>query len=190
MQIAKLKTERGHMRMAKKKKPEEEGMEFDFGIGGLFKGIGNLIDLVSKMAEEGRGEVSREGEIKGLGKKVKGVYGFTIRTLAGGIPRVEPFGNIKETPGGPVIEEVREPVVDVFDEEAEVLVIAEMPGVAEEKIKIDVKGDVLNISAENKDRKYAKEVLLPCAVDAEATKVSYKNGIVEITLPKLRGKES
>lgn len=176
--------------MVEKKKPEEEEIEIDFGIGklsfgGLFKGIGNLIDLVSKMAEEGKTEVTRTGEIKGLGRKgAKGVYGFTVRTMVGGEPIVESFGNIKETPRGPVVEEVREPIVDVFDEKDKVLVITELPGVEESGIHIEVKGDILNIDASDTDRKYAKEVLLPCSVEAEKMQFSYKNGILKVTLPK------
>ncbi|MCK4325402.1 Hsp20/alpha crystallin family protein, partial [bacterium] len=107
--------------MAEKDEKEKEegkkaGLDFGMGLGGIFGGIGNLIESVSKIAEEGKGIVSKAGEIKGLGDKVKGVYGFTVRTLAGGESKVEPFGNIKKTPKGPVVEKEREPIVDVFDE--------------------------------------------------------------------------
>lgn len=174
-----------------KKKPEEEEVEIDFGVGklsfgGLFKGIGNFIDLVSKMTEEGKEEVSRTGEfkIKGMPGKAKGVYGFTVKMGLGGVPTVEQFGNIRETAKGPTVEEVREPIVDVFDEEDKVLVIAELPGVEESSINLEVKDDILTISAEDKDRKYNKEVLLPSAVDVNTMKTSYKNGILEIVFPK------
>lgn len=163
--------------MAEKKEREE----FDFGLGGVFKGVGNLIDMVSKLAEEAK-EFKREGEIK-LGEKAKGVYGVRVRTLAGGIPKVSTFGNIKRTPKGPVVEEVREPMVDVFDEKDHISVIAEMPGVSSEDIKVKVKGDILKLSAETEDRKYSKEVLLPSKVKGEPETV-YKNGILEIKLKK------
>ncbi|MDO9575589.1 MAG: archaeal heat shock protein Hsp20 [bacterium] len=169
--------------MAEKKKEGEE--EFGFGLGGLFKGIGDLIGQVSKLAEQA-GEIKKTGEIKGLGDKVKGIYGFNIRTLAGGEPKVETFGNIKKTPKGPVVEEVREPIVDVFDEKDHISIIIEMPGVAAEDIKVDVKGDILKLSAATGDRKYSKEVLLPSKVKGEP-EIAYKNGILEIKLKKLAG---
>lgn len=169
------------------KKEERDKIEIDFGVGkisfgGLFKGLGNLIDMAAKLSEE---EVEKKGEIKGLPKGVRGVYGFSIRTLAGK-PVIDTFGNIRETARGPVVEEVREPIVDIFDEEDRILVIAELPGVSEDGIKIEVTGDILNVTASNKDKKYAKEILLPSKVKADSVKTSCRNGILEITLEKER----
>ncbi|MBI5286542.1 MAG: Hsp20/alpha crystallin family protein, partial [Deltaproteobacteria bacterium] len=123
------------------------------------------------------------GEIKGLGKEVKGVYGFTIRTLAGE-PIIESFGNIKETPKGPVVDEVREPIVDIFDEKDHIMVVAELPGVNEEEIKIEVKDDILNLTAKGRVRKYSKEVLLPSPVDKSTLTSTYKNGVLEVKVKK------
>ncbi|MDI6889656.1 MAG: Hsp20/alpha crystallin family protein [Thermodesulfovibrionales bacterium] len=166
-------------------KRKKEGVEIDFGLGGLFKGISSLFDLVSKMVEEGKEEVTRIGEIKGLGEKVKGMYGFTVKMGIGGKPIIEQFGNIKKTPEGPVIEEEREPLSDVFDEKDEVVVIAEIPGVSEDGISLDLKGDILEISAVGKNRKYRKEVLLPVQVKKETLSYTYKNGIVEVRIKKI-----
>ena len=167
------------------KKEEGDKVEIDFGtgrisFGGLFKGLGNLVDLAAKLREEG---VEKRGEIGALPRSAKGVYGFSIRTLAGK-PVIESFGNIRETAKGPIVEEVREPMVDVFDEEGHILVIAELPGVLENEIKIEVAGDILNLTASDRDRKYAKEILLPGKVKPDPVKTSYKNGILEITLEK------
>ena len=169
--------------MSKKGKNDKVDVDFGMGkisLGGLFKGLGNFIDLASKLSEEG---VERSGEITGLPKGAKGVYGFSIRTLAGK-PVIESFGNIRETAKGPVVEEVREPMIDVFDEKGRILVIAELPGVSESEIKIEVAGDILNLAASDRDRKYAKEILLPGKVKPDSVKTVYKNGILEIILEK------
>lgn len=163
---------------------EQRKSRKDFGLGGLFKGIGNLFDLVSKMTEEGTEELSRSGEIKGLGDKVKGVYGFSVKMGLGGEPVIEQFGNIKATEKGAVVAEVREPIVDIFDEGDSVLVVAELPGVAESDIHLEVTDDILNLTAEGKDSKYSKEVLLPSVVDADTMESTYKNGVLEIKLTK------
>jgi HSP20 family protein len=171
----------------KNKEKDEDKVEIDFGMGkigfgGLFKGLGNLIDLASKLSEEG---VDKKGEISGLPKGARGLYGVSIRTMAGK-PVIETFGNIRETAKGPVVEEVREPIVDVFDEKDYIRLIAELPGVSEDKIKIEVTGDILNLTTSDTDKKYAKEILLPSKVNPQSLKTTYKNGILEITLEKER----
>jgi len=173
-----------------KGKREEEGLDIDFGIGrlslgGLVKGIEKLIDLAAELKEAG-GEVKKEGEIdlSRLKQGMRGVYGFSVRSVVGGKPVVETFGNIKKTAEGPVVEEEREPLTDVFDEKNEVLIIAEIPGVHEEGITLDLKGDILEISAVGKNRNYRKEVLLPMEVKKETLSYTYKNGILEIMIKK------
>ncbi len=167
---------------------KSEGIDIDFGLGGLFKGLTNLIDTAIKLAEKGEelsktGEIRFEGldKIKGL-KDLKGVYGVRVRTMADGRPSVQSFGNIKKTPKGPVVEEVREPLVDVFDEKTGINIIVEMPGIEEKDINIEIKGDILNISAESNDRKYQKEILLSRPAKAEDMTWSYKNGMLEIKI--------
>jgi HSP20 family protein len=171
---------------SKKRKSEAKGeATLDLGFGGLFKGLGEFIDLLAEMVETEESEVTRTGEfkVKGLGDKARGVYGFSVRTGIGGIPRVERFGNIRATEEGPVVAEVREPLVDVFDEGQEIVVVAELPGVAEEEIHIEVQDDILSLETSG-ERKYAKEVLLPGRVDAATQQKAYKNGILELRLKK------
>jgi HSP20 family protein len=174
----------------KKEKKEDEDLDIDFGIGklslgGLFKGIEKLVDLAADLKDAG-GEIKKEGEIdlSHLKEGMKGVFGFSIKTAVGGNPIVEPFGNIKKTPKGPTVEEEREPMTDVFDEKEEVRIYAEMPGVNEEDIKFDLKGDILDISARSGERKYHKEILLPVQVKKEALSYTYKNGVLEVRIKK------
>jgi HSP20 family protein len=178
------------MAKEKKEKKEEEGLDIDFGmgkigLGGLFSGIEKLVDLAAKLKEAG-GEIKQEGEIdlSHLKKGMKGVFGFSVKSAVGGKPIVEPFGNIKKTPKGPKLDDEREPITDVFDETEEIKVYAEMPGVSKEDIKLDLKEDILDISARSGDRKYHKEILLPVKLKAENLTSSYTNGILEVVIKK------
>ncbi len=158
-------------------------------FGGLFDGIDKLIDIASELKNlEKEGGKSGEGEIdlSHIKEGMKGVYGFSIKTAMGGKTTVEPFGNIKKTPKGPKVDEEREPITDVFDENDEILIVAEMPGVSEKDIAIRVKDDIVEIVATNPNRKYRKELLLESKVSESDIKTSFQNGIYNITLKKLK----
>jgi HSP20 family protein len=168
---------------------EEERAEFGVGLGGVLKGLGGFIELLTELAEKGEALAERSGEIRGLPEGMRGVYGFNVRTGLGGMPQVQRFGNVRVTNAGPVVNEVREPMVDIFDEGDSVLVVAEMPGVSIKDIVIDVKGDVLSISTtETAPRKYAKEVLLPATVSVASQKTTFKNGVLELRFDKAKRK--
>jgi HSP20 family protein len=166
-------------------KDKKNEADFDlFGLGGLFKGIEKLVDLAGKLEESGG--IKKEGEINfdHIKKGMKGVYGFTINTAGGGTPKVETFGNIKKTPEGPKVDEEREPITDIFDEKSEIVIIAEMPGIEETDLKIDLKEDILEISAASKSRTYRKELLLPAKVIKSNLRHKFTNGILEIRIKK------
>lgn len=117
------------------------------------------------------------------------IYGYSITLGPDGKPDVREFGNIK--PGlqrglKPSLDlrESREPLVDVFEEDDEVKVIAELPGVEKEDIKLYATEDKMTISVETPERKYYKELDLPAEVDYHTARTLYKNGILEVVLKK------
>jgi len=71
-----------------------------------------------------------------------------------------------------------------------VLVVAEMPGVGAEDVKVDIQGDILALSAERGTNRYRTEVLLPGTVDAAGVTLSCNNGMVEIHCPKEAANET
>jgi HSP20 family protein len=172
--------------MAEKKKDRNSHGGIEGGLGGIFKGLGDLLGKLGELAETGQ-ELSKTGEIRGPEKQLRGIYGFTVKVGLGEQgPRIEPFGNIRRDvkSGRTEVQEVREPMVDVFEEDDHLLVVAELPGVGKEDVRIEVKDDVLTISAEKGDKKYRKEVLLPRTVSKEKMQVSCNNGMLEIKCPK------
>lgn len=172
--------------MAKKtdsseRKPEE----IDLGLGNIFKGLADLVGKLNEVSQSGK-DLSRTGEF-GDGKKFKGIYGFTVKTgIGGNETRVEPFGNIRRDTrsGKTVVQEVREPVVDIFEEEDHVLLVVEMPGICMEDVRIDLIEDLMTISAERGEKKYRKEVLLPGVFSKEKMQTSGNNGVLEIKFPR------
>lgn len=168
-----------------KKKEEEISLDDMPFVGSLLKGLGKFVDLAERVEKAG-GEIKRTGHIKGIGqhKDIQGVYGFTIRTGLGKQAKIEPFGNIKKTKEGPKMAKTREPIVDVFDEKDHISVIAELPGVNEKSIYLDLRGDILLLKADSPDREYSKEILLPAKVDFASKEMKFKNGVLELKFKK------
>ncbi len=173
-------------RKATKQEAPQARASVDFGFGGILGGIQKLVEAAAKLKDSG--EISQSGEfnVPGLGEKGKGIFGFSIRTMAGGGGEgqgvtVRPFGNIHKTKEGMTVEEDRDPVVDVLEEGNRIRVIAELPGVSKGDVAYQVVGDVLTITTKG-DRRYHAEVLLPKAVDPESIESSYNNGVLELKL--------
>jgi HSP20 family protein len=168
---------------------EEQNMpdEKTGGIGGIFKGLENILDLVNelqkKAGESGDGGSNSERNFT-TKSGLSGVVGLNIRTNLAGEPRIETFGNVHNTERGPSVEAVREPMVDVLEEETGYTVIAELPGADANSVTAELEGQNLSIAATGAGgRKYAKTITFERGVKKTGLKKQYQNGILEISLP-------
>ena len=84
----------------------------------------------------------------------------------------------------PIFKKVREPLVDVFKEAKEVKIIIDLGSFSRGEIDIDIKPDKYSIFAKHEEQEFREEIELPPRVDIENTVEYFKNGILEITLPK------
>jgi HSP20 family protein len=119
------------------------------------------------------------------------VYGIRMEIGPDGIPRIEEFGNIRRAGLKPKISEEREPLVDVFENDGQLVIVAELPGVDKDKIDVKALDDRIIIRASDDYRKYYKEVELPKPIKPETAKAHFKNGVLEIKaeIKKEKGKE-
>lgn len=92
------------------------------------------------------------------------------------------------------------PEVDITEEKDQILVRADIPGMKQEDISVEVENDILTIKGERKQETEKKEgqvhriersygqflrsFSLPANVDATKVNAAYKNGVLEVTLPK------
>jgi HSP20 family protein len=92
------------------------------------------------------------------------------------------------------------PVVDIYDKAEAIVIHAELPGVTKDDVSIEVKENVLTLKGErvevkevNDDKYLRKErsfgsfyraFTLPSAVNPESIKATFKDGILEIEIPK------
>jgi HSP20 family protein len=102
-----------------------------------------------------------------------------------------------------------QPVIDVFDAGKEMVVTAEIPGTKKEDIGVKVTPQGLNLTVRQREKKeerhedkrrgvysysassrfegYSRFVPFGAQVDSKAAKATYKNGVLELRVPK-RGK--
>jgi HSP20 family protein len=96
--------------------------------------------------------------------------------------------------------EIVSPVVDVFEEKDDIVVKAEMPGMEKNDIEVNLSDSQLTLKGEKKkeekieeenyyrsERSYGafvRSVELPTDVQADKIKASFKNGVLEVRLPK------
>ena len=78
----------------------------------------------------------------------------------------------------------QKPLIDIFQENNYVTVVAEIVGFNKETLKINVKDQKLTLSAKSKDRRYYKSLNLPTVVIPNAMHTKFKNGVLEIKLKK------
>jgi HSP20 family protein len=93
------------------------------------------------------------------------------------------------------------PALDVTERDDEYVIKADLPGVKKEDIAITMENGVLTISAETKDEKeekegervirqerrygkYVRSLRLGTEIDEKKVKAAYKDGVLELTLPK------
>ena len=95
--------------------------------------------------------------------------------------------------------------VDIYEDENAVTVEMQVPGIDSEKVEIEVADNHLHISGSREEKEEKKEkhyyrkeirrgsfervVVLPCAVDESKTRAEFQDGVLKITLPKVKGKE-
>jgi len=78
-------------------------------------------------------------------------------------------------------QEREETLLDIFDEDAELIVYLELLGIKENKLRLRVTNNKLIIEA---DKDYHKEIPLPAVVKAKSFTKRYKNNILEVRLKK------
>ena len=117
------------------------------------------------------------------------VYGFSVTQRAGEEPEIREFGNIpmfeQTDTGEKRYLDIRKPLIDVLEAEETVHVIAEIPGIEKENIRLNATDLILDIETIDGNPKYSERVELPVKVDPQSAKATYKNGVLEVTFKRL-----
>ncbi len=117
------------------------------------------------------------------------VWGFSMSLGPDKKPIIRQFGNLDPKQKKKLIKTEREPLIDLIEEEKEITIIAEIPGVTNSDIRLKTTETTLKLTVDTSKRKYKKEILLPSAIDPDSANARYKNGILEIKLEKRSSSE-
>lgn len=92
------------------------------------------------------------------------------------------------------------PQVEVFERDGKLTVLADLPGMKQEDVRVNIEDDILTIEGERRqeheesrgdlwhsERSYGsfrRSVQLPVGVDPEAVRASFEHGVLEVTMPR------
>ena len=150
-------------------------MFFDDEFDKLFKKMSRSFNLENVI-----------GEFESTGTSGPFYYGYTVTVGPDGKPMIQEYGNVR--PNVLPSSNGREPLVDtIVDEKDNVIkLVAEMPGVEKNDIKVVVEGKSVDISAERGEKKYHVKVPIQDNVDKDSAKASYKNGVLEVSFKRIK----
>jgi HSP20 family protein len=96
--------------------------------------------------------------------------------------------------------------IDMFEDGNDLVIKAELPGIKKDEIHVDFTDDIITISGEKKteektERKdyyrversfgsFVRKLRLPVEVQIDKTNASFKDGILEIRMPKSESKKT
>ena len=75
---------------------------------------------------------------------------------------------------------MKEPLIDVFENEELVHILAEFPEVEKENLLLHATAQHLELKVVGSSE-YSEDIELPVRVDPKSAKASYKNGVLEVT---------
>lgn len=113
--------------------------------------------------------------------------GFSIKFGSNGKPRIGENNHHQTWDEEESLDE-QDPLIDLIDDGEILIVLVALPGVEKEAIDLRVTENCLTFSVDGSDFEWYDELKLPERVNPKLACASYKNGVLEIKLSKLKKK--
>lgn len=157
----------------------------DFLPEEMFRQIEEMMDRM--MSEMNEGTLFDSETFEEMLRNPEGtspfVFGFSMKVGPDGRPIIQRFGNPPMDEDADTTPSL-EPLVDIVEDDDEIIVVAEVPGVERDEIKVRIKGTSLTIHADNPERPYHKVIELPSKVQKDQARSAIRNGVLEVRLKK------
>ena len=115
-------------------------------------------------------------------------YCVWVKIGQDGKPIVRKFGNVDSSPGflggGLTVKEQREPLLDIITGSEDITIVAELPGVNKEDLRLKADNKSLTLESIAGERQYQKKIDLPDEIEPNTGKSTYKNGILEVSFKR------
>lgn len=163
----------------------------DFDIFSVIRKSQNEMEKILKRigdgALDGKWEIRQIDEPDMKGFAIRGRFG--TETPMQPLDPIEPIRPSKRRPlpekpfeiPKTALKEMREPLVDIFEEDNQLRVYVELPGVEKEDIKLNFRKNCVEVRAKN----FYRTIQVPNGqAQTNGVSTEYKNGVLEIKMPK------
>ena len=156
------------------------------GLGGIVDALRGLVDKLATAEPSAEDPTQDPPGTTGSrsvslgGKSARMVFGYTLRMGEDGVS-AERFGDMPEAAQANRPQPPRQPIAEVFEDEDDIVVVAELPGADPAGITCQVAQGALLIEASGA-RRYRKSLALPAPVTRDTPRISFQNGILEVRL--------
>lgn len=146
-------------------------------------------DIEKRMQRFQKGFIT--GQMDGIDPKTTKIYGWSYSMGPDGKPHFKEFGNMPHLPSNKqqLIQGNRDPPIDIQEGEKEIYVTIELPGVDKKDINLELTKETLSITIQKNETNYQKEIKLPKEINDNKSEAAYNNGILSITLQKIKTKQ-
>ncbi|MCJ2520398.1 MAG: Hsp20/alpha crystallin family protein [Candidatus Thermoplasmatota archaeon] len=126
------------------------------------------------------------GSLKDFDTTKPFVWGYSFRMGPDGKPEFRQFGDtegLRPMTG----ESRREPLTDVIEKKDSISITVELPGVEKEDIELKTTSSRVVIEVDHPERRYHRDIDLPAPVNPDSVKATFKNGVLDVILDKVKG---
>jgi HSP20 family protein len=149
----------------------------------IYDELERLGELIDDTMDKAFDESSKNSSIKWNRSK-----GFSIKFGSDGKPRIEEINRHQTWDEEEDSFDDQDPLVDLIDDGESIIILVALPGVEKEAIDLRVTENCLTFSVDGSDFEWYDELKLPARVNPKLARASYKNGVLEVKLSKLKKK--
>ena len=150
-------------------------------LNDIYDELERLGELIDDTMNKAFNESSKDSSMKWSSSK-----GFSIKFGSDGKPKIEEINRRQTWDEEEDSIDDQDPLIDLIDDGDTLIILVALPGVEKEAIDLRVTENCLTFSVDGSDFEWYDELKLPARVNPKLAHASYKNGVLEVKLSKLK----